>query len=166
MAINLHAYNFYQFDDLTFLFTTQAGDEYQCYFISYADYFASQPDIAPNFFSFNLTLISNEGEPIRKGTDKRVADTVITIVGDFLSSKSNAVVYVCDNSDGKERARSRKFLSWFDYYDHPSSKIVQVTSNFTVAGLFIYSSLLVHKNNKRFKDMVLAYLELTKDDDK
>ena len=166
MAINLHAYNFYQFDDLTFLFTTQAGDEYQCYFLSYADYFASQPDIAPNFFSFNLKLISNEGVPIRKGTDKRVADTVITIVGDFLSSKSNAVVYVCDNSDGKERARSRKFLSWFDYYDHPSSKIIQVTSNFTVGGLFIYSSLLVHKNNKRFKDMVLAYLELTKDDDK
>jgi hypothetical protein len=166
MAINLHAYNFYQFDDLTFLFTTQAGDEYQCYFLSYADYFASQPDIAPNFFSFNLKLISNEGVPIRKGTDKRVADTVITIVGDFLSSKSNAVVYVCDNSDGKEKARSRKFLSWFDYYDHPSSKIIQVTSNFTVGGLFIYSSLLIHKKNKRFKDMVLAYLDLTKDDDK
>jgi Family of unknown function (DUF6169) len=166
MAINLHAYNFYQFDDLTFLFTTQARDEYQCYFLSYADYFASQPDIAPNFFSFNLKLISNEGVPIRKGTDKRLADTVIAIVGDFLSSKSNAVVYVCDNSDGKERARSRKFLSWFDYYDHPSSKIIQVTSNFTVGGLFIYSSLLVHKNNKRFKDMILAYLDLTKDDDK
>lgn len=166
MAINLHAYNFYQFDDLTFLFTTQAADEYQCYFLSYADYFASHPDIAPNFFSFNLKLISNEGVPIRKGTDKRVADTVITIVGDFLSSKSNAVVYVCDNSDGKEIARSRKFLSWFDFYDHPSSKIIQVTSNFTVGRLFIYSSLLVHKNNKRFKDMVLAYLDLTKDDDK
>jgi Family of unknown function (DUF6169) len=166
MATNLHAYNFYKFDDLTFLFTTEAGDEYQCYFISYADYFASQPDIAPNFFSFNLKLISNDGTPVRKGTDKRIADTVITIVGDFLGSKSNAVVYVCDNSDGKERARSRKFLSWFEYYDHPSSKIVQVTSNFTVGGLFIYSSLLIHKKNKRFNDMVFAYLELTKDDDK
>ncbi len=50
MAIVLHAYNFYRLNDLTFLFTTEAGDEYQCYFISYAEYFASQPDIAPNFF--------------------------------------------------------------------------------------------------------------------
>ena len=91
---------------------------------------------------------------------------MITIVGDFLGSKSNAVVYVCDNSDGRGKARSKKFLSWFDYYDHPSSKIVQVTSNFTVGGLFIYSSLLIHKKNKRFKDMVLAYLDLTRDDEK
>jgi hypothetical protein len=166
MAIILHAYNFYRFDDLTFLFTTDAGDEYQCYFISYAEYFASQPEIAPNFFSFNLKLTSNKGKPVRKGTDKRIADTVITIVGDFLASKSNAVVYVCDNSDGRQAVRSRKFLSWFDYFDHPSNKIVKVTSNFTVGGLFIYSSLLIHKKNKRFNDIVLAYLELTKDDDK
>ena len=132
----------------------------------FADYFPSQPDIASNFFSFNLKLISNEGTPFRKGSDKRIADTVITIVGDFLGSKSNAVVYVCDNSDGREKARSKKFLSWFDYYDHPSSKIVQVTSNFTVGGLFIYSSLLIHKNNKQFKDIVLAYIDLTRDDEK
>ncbi len=166
MAIILHAYNFYRIDDLTFLFTTNAGDEYQCYFISYAEYFVSHPDIAPNFFSFNLTLVSNEGKQVRKGTDKRISDTVITIVGDFLDSQTNAVVYVCDNSDGKQAARSRKFLSWFDYYDHPSSKIIQVTSNFTVGGLFIYSSLLVHKKNKRFTDLILAYLELTRNDDK
>ena len=127
---------------------------------------SSQPDIAPNFFSFNLKLISNEGNPVRKGTDKRIADTVITIVGNFLSTQINAVVYVCDNFDGREAARSRKFLSWFDYYDHPSSKIVKVTSNFTVGGLFIYSSLLIHKKNKRLNEMIFAYLELTKDDDK
>lgn len=166
MATNLHAYNFYRFDELTFLFSTDAGDEYQCYFISYADYFASHPDIAPNFFSFNLKLISNKGKPLRKGVDKRIADTVIKIVGDFLASKNNAVVYVCDNSDGRQAARSRKFLSWFDYFEHPSSKIIQVTSNFNVGGLFIYSSLLIHKKNKHFTKMVLAYLELTKDDDK
>lgn len=166
MATNLHAYNFYRFDELTFLFSTDAGDEYQCYFISYADYFASHPDIAPNFFSFNLKLISNKGKPLRKGVDKRIADTVIKIVGDFLASKTNAVVYLCDNLDGKEAARSRKFLSWFDYYEHPSSDIIQVNSNFNAGGLFIYSSLLIHKKNKRFNEMVLAYLDLTKDDDK
>lgn len=166
MATNLHAYHIYQISELNYSFTTASGDEYQCYFLSYADYFASQPDIAPNFFSFNLKLISNDGKPVRKGTDKRIADTVITIVGNFLASKSNAVVYVCDNSDGKERARARKFLSWFDYYDHPSSKIMKVTSNFNVGGLFIYSSLIIHKQNKKFTEMVLAYLELTKNDDK
>ena len=165
MALNLQSYQIEKTNERTYSFITEKAVEYRCVFISYAEYFPNHPDIAPNFFSFNLELKDPKAK-LPRGTDKRIADTVIIIVGDFLASKTNAVVYVCDNSDGKEKARSRKFLSWFDYYDHPSSKIIQVTSNFTVGGLFIYSSLLVHKNNKRFKDMVLAYLELTKDDDK
>lgn len=162
MATSLHAYNFNKVDALTFSFTTIDGDEYSCYFLSYSEYFKDKPQIAPYFFSFNLKLVS--GKPKRKGVDKRIADTIITIVGDFLNSKTNAVVYVCDNSDGREAARSRKFLSWFDYYEHPSSDIIQVSSNFHAGNMFIYSSLLVHKKNKRFTDLILAYLDLTKEE--
>lgn len=165
MASNLQSYPIQKTNDRTYSFITEKGIEYRCIFISYAEYFANHPDIASNFFSFNLELKDPKAK-LPRGTDKRIADTVISVVGDFLASKINAVVYVCDNSDGKEGARARKFLSWFDYYDHPSSKIIQVTSNFTVGGLFIYSSLLIHKKNKNFTDMVLAYLELTKNDEK
>lgn len=165
MALNLHAYHIYRISELYYSFTTDAGDEYQCFFISYADYFASKPDIAPHFFSFNLKLISNDGNPIRKGTDKRIADTVITIVGDFLNSKINAVVYVCDNSDGKEAVRARKFLSWYQFYEHPSHKIIKVSGDFDAGGITLYTALLVHKNNKLKNKLVLAYLELIDYDD-
>ena len=60
--------------------------------------------------------------------------------------------------------QARKFPSCFDYIDYPSSNIIQVTSNFNAGGMFIYSSLLVKKKNKRFTEMVMAYLELTDDD--
>jgi Family of unknown function (DUF6169) len=165
MGLLLRPYQIQKIDEFTYGFITSKGIEYYCSFLSYAAYFSNQPDIAPYFFSFNLELKDRKAK-LPAGTDNQIADSVITIVGDFLASKSNTVVYVCDNSDGKEAARSKKFLSWFAYYDHPSSKIVKVTSNFTVGGLSIYSSLLIHKSNKRFNDMVFAYLELTKDDDK
>jgi hypothetical protein len=163
MALRLRPYPIQKIDEFTYGFVTSKGIEYYCSFLSYANYFANQPEIASYFFSFNLELkVKNTKLPT--GTDKQIADTVITIVGDFLLSKTNAVVYVCDNSDGRENARSRKFLSWFDYYDHPSSTIIQVTSNFNAGGMFIYSSLLVHKKNQRLTELVLAYLELTDDD--
>jgi Family of unknown function (DUF6169) len=165
MALLLHPYPIQKIDEFTYGFITSKGIEYYCSFLSYAAYFSNQPDIAPYFFSFNLELKDKKIKP-PAGTDKQIADTAITIVGDFLASKSNAVVYVCDNSDGREAVRARKFLSWFAYYDHPSSKIVKVTSNFTVGGLSIYSSLLIHKKNKRLKDFVIAYLELTREEDK
>jgi len=165
MASSLQPYHLQRIDELTYGFKTDNGIEYRCLFLSYASYFINQPDIAPYFFSFNLEL-KDKNVKLPRGTDKRIADTVVTIVGDFLESKINAVVYVCDNSDGREAARSRKFLSWFDYYEHPSSDIIQVSSNFHAGNMFIYSSLLVHKKNKRFTDLILAYIELTKEEDK
>jgi hypothetical protein len=163
MALRLHPYPIQKIDEFTYGFITSKGIEYYCSFLSYAEYFSDKPDIAPYFFSFNLEL-KDKNTKLPAGTDKKIADTVITIVGDFLLSKTNAVVYVCDNSDGREIARSKKFLSWFEYYDHPSSHVMQVTSNFSAGGMFIYSSLLVNKKNKRLTDLVLAYLELTDDE--
>lgn len=131
----------------------------------YAEYFKKYPaEISSKFYAFNLELTNKKIKP--KEVDKRIADTVITIVGDFLNSQINAVVYVCDNSDGREAARSRKFLNWFDYYEHPSAQIIQISNNFNAGGLLIYTSLLVHKKNKKLKDIVLAYFDLTKEEEK
>ena len=165
MATNLQPYKFYVFKPDYYSFLTSSGVEYLCYFTPYAEYFKKYPaDISSRFYAFNLELTNKKLKP--KGIDKRIADTIIIIVGDFLNAQINAVVYVCDNSDGREAARSRKFLSWFDYYEHPSSKIIQVSNNFEAGGLFIYTTLLVHKKNKRIKDIILAYLDLTKEEEK
>lgn len=165
MALSLQPYLILKIDDKTYEFDTENGIEYLCSFLSFSEYFANWPDIASYFFSFNLEL-KDKNAKLPRGIDKRIADTVITIVEDFLESKVNAVVYVCDNSDGTEAARSRKFLSWFDYYEHPSTKIIQVSNNFDAGGLLIYTTLLINKKNKRLNEMVLAYLDLTKEDEK
>jgi Family of unknown function (DUF6169) len=163
MALNLQSYQIQKTNERTYSFITEKSIEYRCIFISYAEYFPNHPDIAPNIFSFNLEL-KDPKTKLPKGSDKRIADTVISVVGDFLASKTNAVVYVCDNSDGKEAVRARKFLSWFNYIDYP--EIIQINNNFKVGGLFIYSAMLIHHKNKHKKEFALAYLELTEGDEK
>lgn len=165
MATSLQPYKFTIYGNDYYSFVTAENVEYICYFTPYSEYFKNYPSsISSKFYSFNLELANKKYKP--KGIDKRIADTVITIVGNYLSTKTNAVVYVCDNSDGKEKARSRKFLSWFEYYDHPSNKIVQVNSNISIGGLSIHTSLLIHKMNKNFNELVIAYLNLTRNDEK
>jgi Family of unknown function (DUF6169) len=164
MALLLHAYRIFPVTELSYRFVTDAGAEYNCTFISYADYFKDKPqNIASRFYSFNLDLVNKDIQ--RKGIDKRIADTVITIVGDFLNSQINAVVYVCDNSDNREAARSRKFLSWFTYTDHPSNEILQIGGAFEAGGMKLYTALLVHRKNKLKKKLVEAYLDLIEYDD-
>jgi hypothetical protein len=159
MATSLQPYKFIVFKPDYYSFVTEAGIEYLCYFTPYAEYFKSYPAvIASKFFAFNLELADKKKKAT--GTDKRIADTVVTIVGDFLNSKINVVVYICDPSDGKEAARARKFLSWYRYYEHPSHKIIKVSGDLDAGGITLYTALLVHKNNKLKNELVQAYLDL------
>jgi hypothetical protein len=134
-----------------------------CYFSPYGIYFRNYPELAPKIFDFNLELKDKKAKTT--GTDKRIADTVITIVGDFLNSKINAVVYVCDPTDGKGYIRARKFKTWFNYYEHSSYQILQLNADLKAGGITLYTGLLVHRKNKLRNQFIQAYLELTDYDD-
>lgn len=166
MDLNLPAYRLLQIDDFTYSFKTDTGVEYKCSFLLYAEYFVKYPDIADKVFSFNLEITSKSSK--QRGIDERIAVTVVNVVGNFLMSKINAVVYICDPTDGKGVARSRKFKSWFSYYEHYSHQIIQINSDFEAGGIKLFTALLVHKKNKLKKQLVEAYIDLTdfEDDDK
>lgn len=166
MGSNLPPYRLLRIDDLTYGFTTDNGDTYLCSFLSYAEYFANYPAIASKVFSFNLDLASKSSGKKPKGVDKKIAITVVHIVAEFLISKVNAVVYVCDPSDGKSMARARKFKSWFNYFEHASNEILQINALLETGDIKLYIALLVHKKNKLKKQFVEAYLDLTGNDNK
>lgn len=158
MDSNLPAYEILLESELTYRFTTESGDVYRCTFISFADYFSAYPDIASRVYSFNLNSLS---KPIKhKGADRRIAITVVNIVTSFLSSMVNAVVYVCDPSDGRDAARFRKFKSWYFYANHPSNKIIQVVKEVDAGGMILFTALLVHEDNPLKDRFVQAYFEL------
>lgn len=159
MATDSPVYEPVKIDELTFQFTTESEDVYKCYFISYAFFFSAYPDIASQVYGFNVDLVSG---PIKhKGIDRRISFTVVNIVADFLASQVNAVVYVCDPSDGRDGARFKKFKSWYFYAEHPSAQIQQVVSDVEAGGMTLHTALLVHKNNPQKDRFVQAYFAIT-----
>jgi Family of unknown function (DUF6169) len=164
MALNLLAYHIYRISELYYSFTTDYGLEYKCTFTSGKEYFKNYPLISSKVFSFELTLVKKSKDK-KLVTDPRIADTVIKIVGNFLNSKINAVVYICDTADGRSAARARKFNSWFSYEEHPSHQIIKVSTDVDGGGITLYTALLVHRKNKLKNQFVQAYLELMDYDD-
>lgn len=163
MGISLQPYKYIIHKSDYYSFITDSGAEYICYFSPYGMYFKNYPELSPKIFDFNLEL-KNKTTKIF-GTDKRIADTVITIVGEFLNSKVNAVVYVCDPTDGKGYLRARKFKTWFNYYEHSSHQILQLNGDINAGGITLYTGLLVHKKNKFRSQFIEAYLDLIDYDD-
>ncbi|MBL7727097.1 MAG: hypothetical protein JNM68_05410, partial [Dinghuibacter sp.] len=133
MASDLHPYPLQQIDELTYLFVTDSGDEYKCYFISYGNYFADYPDIVSKIFGFNVAVVN---PPNRNyGNDVRLAYTVIKIVASFLQSKINAVVYVCDPANEKGAARARKFNNWYHRFEQYARFVIQLTADVDAGGI-------------------------------
>jgi hypothetical protein len=140
-----------------YTFTTFGGTEYHCYFYTAEEIFSDYPSLSKKIFGFNIVL--KENSSLQKGLDKRIAATVVTILKKFIDEKKNAVVYICDNSDGREKARYHKFSHWFRQYNDGS--IIQLKGVVRAGGTNILNALLIHKENKYLNDFIEAYEILT-----
>ena len=142
-----------------YTFVTSIGCEYHCYFFEFSSPFSEYPELAPKVFGFNLELKSRPDTLQNIPLDKRIASTVSTILNAFLHEKENAVVYICDNSDNREKARYHKFTNWFKTYNDGS--IIQLKRVVHVGNTDILNALLIHKENPLLNDFIEAYEILT-----
>jgi hypothetical protein len=142
--------------DNYFEFTTVAGIKYACYFLSYAEYFKDYKEIAGSIYSFNVEVLESK----RKGPapDERAGLTIVDVVKQFLEELENAVVYVCDTSDGRELVRKRKFDNWFKKYD--DGTIIKVDGHIAVPNFNIYNTILIHKDNPKKNLFIKAFNDL------
>lgn len=155
---DLQPYNYITYKPDYYIFTTNAGSEYHCYFFDFSSSFYLYPDLAPKVFGFNLEL-KHKSEDKITGLDKRIALTVATIIKTFFEQRENVVVYICDTSDNHEKARFHKFTNWFKTYNDGS--IIQLKGVIRTSGVDILNAMLIHKENKQLNDFIEAYEIIT-----
>ncbi len=132
---------------------------YHCYFFDFSAAFADYPELAPKVFGFNLELKFKPENLNKVPPDKRIAITVTAILKIFLQQKENVTVYICDDSDKREKARFHKFTSWFKLYNDGS--VVQLKGVIHAGNTDILNALLIHKDNPLLNEFIEAYSILT-----
>ena len=139
-------------DDYSYEFVTEKGIKYFIYFLDYSFMFHAYPQIAEKIYSFNIEVA--EGKPFAV-TDERIGITVVEAFRIFFDKIDNAAVYVCDSIDSRQLARKRKFDYWFWKYNDGS--ILKEDGLAVTDGVEILNSLLIHKQNPRLAEIILAY---------
>jgi Family of unknown function (DUF6169) len=143
-----------------FEFATTTGTKYACFFLSYADYFKAHKKIAQCIYSINIEVLERKSGSLV--LDERTGLTIVEILKKFLEKSEDAVVYVCDNSDGRELLRKRKFDIWFRKYD--DGTIIKVDGHIYVPNFDIYNAILIHKDNPKKNLFIEVFNELNKTD--
>lgn len=96
-----------------FGFVTEQRVRYQIIFTPTDYLFQNVPDLKWQTFEFIITLLYAP-PGIKPAKDERVPVTVATIFKNFYKElPEDVVIYICDSSDRRERARERLFNSWF-----------------------------------------------------
>lgn len=151
----LPPYNF-TYSDGKYSFLTDNSVVYNVEFTDGAYYFFDLPADVP-VFELNIKVL-NAAESIIQPYDKRVEVTIVNILSTFFNDNKNSLIYVCNNLDNRERARSRKFNSWFN--KNATFSVEKYDINFTMQNVIILASLIVHTENKRKDELIKRFFDL------
>ncbi len=141
-------------------------DECGLFFYNKEDikYVVSFTDNSRSFFDDTLhSKIFDFGfEPEQKTKfDKRVRDTLITILIDFFSKDEERVItFTTDGSDRKQLARKRLFNFWSQKY---GSNFLKYDIELKTEDDNYYSSLILHENNKSKEVYYNSFFNIEKD---
>jgi hypothetical protein len=151
----LQPYSF-TYGDGKYSFITDNSVVYNVEFTDGSYYFFDLPADVP-VFELNIKAM-NATESIIQPYDKRVETTIVNILSTFFNDNKNSLIYVCNNLDNRERARSRKFNSWFN--KNATFSVEKYDINFTMQNIIILASLIVHTENKRKDELIKRFFDL------
>jgi hypothetical protein len=117
----------------------------------------ADPVIADNVYELVIARIEKPEGPIPP--DERILYTIAAIAEDFFEKEENIAIYVCDDSDGREQARKRKFDGWFVYLNFESRGFMKIDQGFHESDGFSYFASLVFKSKNRMKIQIITALD-------
>lgn len=121
-------------------FITSHGIHYTVYFDD------DQPLGGCDTFQFIIQKVEHRRSP----HDPLVEKTILAIVDQFFRENLNVLLYICDDSDGREAKRNRLFMSWFNKYAEPE-RFTICTANTTIEGHGFYAAIIVENRNPQLK---------------
>ncbi|MVM32744.1 hypothetical protein GO755_22070 [Spirosoma sp. HMF4905] len=109
--VNSYEFRFFGAEQNSYFFTTRQEIIYQIKFVPSAYLFIDYVEGHVNAFEMVIAVADKPGDRIP--SDPLTEHTIKAIFYNFFRSLEHVIVYICDSSDGREKARFRKFTSWY-----------------------------------------------------
>lgn len=147
-------YNINEEASLDYTFVNRDGIKY------HASFYSVEP-LYPEFvdtYSFSIELENKKAHPM----DRRIAITIAEILKRFFKVNTNAMIMVCDSTDGKELKRRKLFDKWFEHFSDDSVLKYDASAPLEEYQLFI--SLYLSKDNPNMENLLQAFSKLMEAD--
>ena len=119
-----------------FVFATNLGIHYLISFES------ETPMGGCDTFQFVIQKLDQQRSP----HDAKVEQAILAILNVFFEEHLDVLLYMCDDSDGREANRNRLFLAWFKKHAAPERFTIR-TASAIVEGKGFYAAIIVENRN-------------------
>ncbi|WP_080057751.1 DUF6169 family protein [Spirosoma aerolatum] len=94
--------------------------------------------------------------------DPLTEPTILAIFYDFFRSLEHVIIYICDSSDGREKARFRKFTSWF--FNNTRADLVKMDAWIPDGDRHTILSGILSRKNPYFSQFIELFHNLSEAD--
>ena len=151
MVSNLqNPYKVIEENPLDYSFVNRDGINYHLYFTPISSIY---PDLL-NTFSFSIEREGTKPHPI----DLCIAATVVYILRRFFETVENAMIMVCDSTDGKQHKRRNLFDRWFQLYN--DGTLATVNAEVGQGDYELLLSIYFKKTNPYKQQLIKAFSDL------
>ena len=135
-------------------FVNRDGINYHLYFTPISSIY---PDLV-NTYSFSIEREGTNPHPL----DLRIAATVVEVLRRFFQNVENAMIMVCDSSDGKQHQRRNLFDRWFHLYN--DGTLTAINAEVGEGDYELLLSIYFKKNNPYKQQLIKAFGDLLTQD--
>ena len=111
-----------------------------------------------NTYSFSIEREGTNPHPI----DLRIAATVVDVLRRFFQNVENAMIMVCDSTDGKQQKRRNLFDRWFHFYN--DGTLMTINAEVGEGDYELLLSIYFKKNNPYKQQLIKAFGDLLAND--
>ena len=135
---------------LDYSFVNRDGINYHLYFTPISSIY---PDLL-NTYSFSIEREGTNPHPI----DLRIAATVVDVLRRFFETIENAMIMVCDSTDGMQHKRRNLFDRWFHFYN--DGTLTTISAEVGEGDYELLLSIYFKKNNPNKQQLIKAFGDL------
>ena len=137
------------------VFTTTSGAEYFLLFRPEGHLFPDVPALHDSIFSILFFPLSPDQHA---AADEQIIATIVEAIRQKMATQANVVIYIVDDSDGREAARAKHFSHLF--YLQPQAEVESIAGVIQKEAKSIASVLLIHNTNPWKEPVVERFFEL------